>query len=245
MTDLDEYLNAIRAGDADAFGLWLARAEPPLRSALREFARTVDTEAVTQETALMIWNLARAGRVTRDGKGNSLLRLAHRIARNRAIDMDRKHRREQYGAGPGNTASPVVDPGGRSIRSELGVPDDLADPGRGRGGKISGHGDPAPEGDAPGSASKPSGGSSSVDDLPDPRYDFTDPFLRERIRECFGKLKGRLRSTLSAFVNDAGLMTIAQMARKAGSQADAFRQNLARARKAMAACLKANGVEIG
>jgi len=89
--DLDEYLDAIGAGDTIAFGLWASRAEATLRAALRGMAERVDTESVMQETLLRVWNVA--GRVERRGP-NSLLRLAIRIARNLAISEIRKRSRE-------------------------------------------------------------------------------------------------------------------------------------------------------
>ena len=89
MIDLDEYLPRLRAGDPDAFALWMAGAELPLRRSLRPFAASVDTEAVMQETFLRVWTVAH--RCEPDGKANSLLRMAHRIARNLAIDETRRH----------------------------------------------------------------------------------------------------------------------------------------------------------
>ena len=88
--DLDVHLSAIAAGDAGAFGRWLAGAEPPLRRSLRPFAARVDTEAVLQEALLRTWQVA--PRHTPDGRPDSLLRLALRIARNLAIDEVRRAR---------------------------------------------------------------------------------------------------------------------------------------------------------
>lgn len=90
MTDLDLELDSIAAGDASAFGRWVAGAEHEIRLRLRSFAESVDTEVVCQETLLRIWQVA--PRVKRDGKGNSLLRLALRTARNLAIDEVRRQR---------------------------------------------------------------------------------------------------------------------------------------------------------
>lgn len=90
MTDLDELLPAIQAGDAEAFGRWMVAAEPSLRRSLRGFATQVDTEAVLQEGLLRVWQVA--PRVTTDGQGNSLLRLAHTIVRNAALDEARRAR---------------------------------------------------------------------------------------------------------------------------------------------------------
>lgn len=90
MIDLDTHLPAIAAGDAAAFGRWLAGAERPLRASLRRFAAVVDTEAVLQEGLLRVWQVA--PKVTADGKANALLRVAHRIVRNAAIDAARRER---------------------------------------------------------------------------------------------------------------------------------------------------------
>ena len=90
MIDLDAHLPAIQAGDADAFGRWLAGAEPGLRESLRSFAASVDTEAVLQESLLRTWQVA--PRVVSDGKPNTLLRLAVRIARNLAVSERRRLR---------------------------------------------------------------------------------------------------------------------------------------------------------
>lgn len=90
MIDLDVHLSAISAGDAGAFGRWLAGAEPPLRASLRPFAARVDTEAVLQEAMLRTWQVA--PRHAPDGKANSLLRLSMRIAKNLCIDEVRRAR---------------------------------------------------------------------------------------------------------------------------------------------------------
>lgn len=80
MTDLDHELGAIAAGDAGAFGRWLAGAEHELRSSLRPVAALVDTEAIQQEALLRVWQVA--PRFVPDGRPNGLLRLAVTIARN-------------------------------------------------------------------------------------------------------------------------------------------------------------------
>lgn len=84
MSDLDDHLDAIAAGDTRAFAAWVAGAEHSIRASLAGFARSVDVEVVVQETLLRMWQIA--PRVERDGRGNSLLRLALRTARNLAID---------------------------------------------------------------------------------------------------------------------------------------------------------------
>jgi RNA polymerase sigma-70 factor (ECF subfamily) len=90
MADLDLHLPQIVAGDAQAFGQWLAGAEPSLRSGLRPFAARVDTEAVLQEALLRIWQVA--PRFVPDGAPNGLLRLGARIARNLAVSEARRGR---------------------------------------------------------------------------------------------------------------------------------------------------------
>jgi DNA-directed RNA polymerase specialized sigma24 family protein len=90
VSDLDDHLPQIAAGDADAFARWMAGAEPSLRAGLRRFAAQVDAEAVLQEALLRVWQVA--PRVIADGRPNALLRLAHRIAHNLAISEIRKRR---------------------------------------------------------------------------------------------------------------------------------------------------------
>jgi RNA polymerase sigma-70 factor (ECF subfamily) len=88
--DLDALLPAIGAGDVDAFGRFVAGAEPPLRASLRSFAAVVDTEAVLQETLLRVWQVA--PRFTPDGAPNALLRFAFRACRHLAISEVRRRR---------------------------------------------------------------------------------------------------------------------------------------------------------
>lgn len=107
MTDLDHYLPAIAAGDAEAFGQWMVAAEPSLRRSLRGFATQVDTEAVLQEGLLRVWQVAH--RVTVDGQGNSLLRLAHTIVRNAALDEVRRASNQR------ESASDTLDPAAATV----------------------------------------------------------------------------------------------------------------------------------
>ena len=90
MPDLDEYLPAIVAGDADAFGRWVVGVEDRLRASLTSFAAVVDTEAVVQETLLRVWQVA--PRFVPDGRPDGLARLAIRIGRNLAISEARRAR---------------------------------------------------------------------------------------------------------------------------------------------------------
>jgi len=87
---LDRYYKDIAAGDPDAFGAWVAGAEPRVRASLHSFAQRVDTEAIVQETLLRIWQVA--PRFQPDGRRDGLVRLAVRIARNLAISELRRTR---------------------------------------------------------------------------------------------------------------------------------------------------------
>jgi len=86
--DYDVHLSAIAAGDPDAFGRWVASCELRVRASLTSFASQVDTEAVIQESLLRIWQVA--PKFTPDGRPNSLLRFAIRVARNCAIGEVRR-----------------------------------------------------------------------------------------------------------------------------------------------------------
>lgn len=88
--DLDRHLPGIIAGDSRAFAAWMSEAEPALRRSLRRFAAAVDTEAVLQEALLRTWQVA--PRFEPDGRPDGLLRLAHVIARNLAVDEIRRRK---------------------------------------------------------------------------------------------------------------------------------------------------------
>ena len=106
MNDLDVELNAISAGDPDAFGRWVSGAEHELRLSLASFAETVDTEAAIQEALLRVWQVA--SRVQPDGRPNSLLRFSIRTARNLAIDHVRRNRRSGVTFDIDSTAEPEL-----------------------------------------------------------------------------------------------------------------------------------------
>jgi DNA-directed RNA polymerase specialized sigma24 family protein len=106
--DLDVHAAAIGAGDLEAFGRWVAGAEPVVRGSLRPFAARVDAEAVVQETLFRVWQVA--GRFLADGRPNGLLRLALRIARNQALDEMRRLR--TMPADPATLARLADDPAG-------------------------------------------------------------------------------------------------------------------------------------
>jgi RNA polymerase sigma-70 factor (ECF subfamily) len=118
MVDLDRELDAVAAGDPDAFARWVAGAEPALRVALRSLAARVDCEAVLQEALLRVWQVA--PRCQRDGRDNALLRLGLRIARNLAIDELRRVGRVDAMDEEGLTAAAVAE-----AQAAAGAPDPL------------------------------------------------------------------------------------------------------------------------
>jgi len=88
VNDLDIHLSAIAAGDTNAFARWVAGCEMRLRASLSSFAAVIDVEAVVQETLLRVWQVA--PRIEVDGKGESSVRFAIRVARNLAISEVRR-----------------------------------------------------------------------------------------------------------------------------------------------------------
>lgn len=183
MSDLDDHLDAIAAGDARAFAAWVAGAEHSIRASLSGFARSVDVEVVVQETLLRMWQVA--PRVERDGRKNSLLRLALRTARNLAIDEVR-----------------------RSGRTEP-LPEQAAE-------------------DSPLAA------------LPvEP-----DPLLRRAIAICREKLPPKPAQALDARLHDQGAEPDGSLAAALGMRLNTFLQNITRARKLLADCLKRQGIEL-
>jgi RNA polymerase sigma factor (sigma-70 family) len=81
-------LAQISAGDAQAFGQWVAGAEHSLRVSLRKFAASCDVEAVLQEALLRVWQVAPKFRG--DGRPDALLRFAVTTARNVALSEVRR-----------------------------------------------------------------------------------------------------------------------------------------------------------
>ncbi len=183
MIDLDQHLSAIAAGDAMAFGQWVAGGEFALRAALHRFAAVVDIEAVLQEALLRTWQVA--PRFRADGKPNGLLRLAHSIAKNLAIDLARRHR---------------------------------ADP-----AAIDALADAALLAEAP---SAP------------------DPFLRRALLECQGQLPDKPKTALAARLASQGGEADLVLARRSKMQLNTFLQNITRARRLLAECLRKRGVDL-
>lgn len=183
--DLDRHLPAIAAGDARAFARWMRDAEPALRRSLRRFAAAVDVEAVLQEALLRTWQVA--PKITPDGRPDSLLRMAHTIARNLAVDEIRRRR------------AVAVDP---ALMAE--------------------------------------GIDEREQHAPRP----PDPMLRRVIALCREKLPRRPGEALAARIGAAGGQPDAVLARALAMSHNAFLQNITRARKLLATCLRKNGVEL-
>lgn len=182
--DLDVHLAAIVDGDADAFGGWLAGAEPIVRDSLRPLAAVVDAEAVLQEALLRVWQVA--PRLVPDGRPNALLRLAIRIARNLAVSELRR------------TRAAATDPGDlEQVLAAAAAP--VAAP---------------------------------------------DPLLREAIAACRDKLPGKPREALDARLADAGARDDDELAASLGMRLNTFLQNITRARRLLADCLRRRGVAI-
>ena len=183
MADLDVYLPLIQAGNADAFGQWLAGAEARIRLSLRAYAAVVDTEAVLQEALLRTWQVA--PRCQPDGRPDSLLRLAIRIARNLAVSEARRH---------------------RTLPAE------------------------APDDDSEWELSE---GPTEP-----------DPMLRSAIRRCVEKLPGKPGKALALRLESAGADSDTALAQRAGMTLNTFLQNFTRARKFLAECLQALGIDL-
>jgi DNA-directed RNA polymerase specialized sigma24 family protein len=180
MVDHDVHLDAIRSGDADAFGLWVAAVEGTLRDTLRSFAAVVDTEAVLQESLLRVWQVC--PRFQPDGKPNALFRLAVRVARNVAVSERRKLRSGEL---DGEDIEPSASPAAPS-----------------------------------------------------------DPMLRARIRECHDKLPDKPRRALLARLEKGGTLPDEALAEGLSMRINTFLQNITRARKLLADCLEARGIDL-
>lgn len=104
----DALMEAIANRDAAAFAQWLAGSEPKIRRGLASFAHLVDTEAVVQEAMLRAWQLA--PRLRSDGRGDSLLRFCHTVARRMAIDETRRRQCPVPSTDEPTQEVPVKDP---------------------------------------------------------------------------------------------------------------------------------------
>ena len=71
-----------------------------------------------------------------------------------------------------------------------------------------------------------------------------DPLLRNRIHRCLQQLLPHFRCVLDARLKDEGQHPDRELAGSLGVSFDAFRQNLARGRRALEGCLKTHGIDV-
>lgn len=186
MIDLDAYLTAIVAGDADAFGSWVAGAEYRLRLSLKSFAPYVDVEAILQETLIRLWQVA--PRIKPDGRSDVLVRYGVRIARNLAITEMRR------------------------LKVHIEVITSVA--------------------------------AETEDPLPPSGRHHPDPFLRRVIAKCRRHLPPKPGQAIAVRLESGGRIADETLAEGLGMKLNTFLQNIIRARKLLAECLKRHGVDL-
>ena len=71
-----------------------------------------------------------------------------------------------------------------------------------------------------------------------------DPALREAIGDCRRGLPARPAEALGARLADAGASSDRELAQRLGMRPNTFLQNIARARRALAECLKRRGIDL-
>ena len=71
-----------------------------------------------------------------------------------------------------------------------------------------------------------------------------DPFLRARLHACRERLPAALRRVIDVILADGGERSARECATASRMSYDAFRQNLARGRRALEACLREYGIEV-
>jgi DNA-directed RNA polymerase specialized sigma24 family protein len=72
-----------------------------------------------------------------------------------------------------------------------------------------------------------------------------DPMLRARIRECHDKLPAKPQEALAARLASGGGEADEVLAARLSMRVNTFLQNFTRARRLLAECLKASGVDLG
>ncbi|MBM4063884.1 MAG: sigma-70 family RNA polymerase sigma factor [Planctomycetes bacterium] len=72
-----------------------------------------------------------------------------------------------------------------------------------------------------------------------------DPLLRERIADCRRKLPRQPQAALAARLGDAGAGEDRALAARLGMKLNTFLQNVTRARRLLADCLRRAGVDLG
>lgn len=95
MALIDDLFARVCRADREAFEVWLAEVEIPLRRSLAPWARAVDVESVMQETLIRMWIFALDRGRELEGE-NASLRWAVGMARNVARNEARRFGREEY-----------------------------------------------------------------------------------------------------------------------------------------------------
>lgn len=85
--------------------------------------------------------------------------------------------------------------------------------------------------------------SDGLEDLPDPEPP-PDPLLRERIMECLRRLPRRPGEALHARLDSAGGASDHDLAAGLRMTLNTFLQNVTRARRLLADCLRLHGIEV-
>jgi RNA polymerase sigma factor (sigma-70 family) len=84
----------------------------------------------------------------------------------------------------------------------------------------------------------------TVEGLAHSTTNMPDPVLRVRIQSCRERLGATPRLVLDAQLTDAGQHSSRELAMTLGMTADAVRQNLVRARRALQRCLRTFGIDL-
>lgn len=71
-----------------------------------------------------------------------------------------------------------------------------------------------------------------------------DPFLEKRVRQCLDRLQPNQQRSFRTRIDDDGAHKDRELAESIGMGFDAFRQNLARGRKALVACLASFRIDV-
>ena len=71
-----------------------------------------------------------------------------------------------------------------------------------------------------------------------------DPFLRQAIVECHGRLPGKPARALDARLESAGSERDVVLAERVGMRPNTFLQNITRARRLIAECLRRRGIDL-
>jgi len=86
-------------------------------------------------------------------------------------------------------------------------------------------------------------GAADPPDPPAPELPLPDPALRKRIEECLEKLPRKPAAALAARIESAGAEPDPRLADRLGMRLNTFLQNITRARRILAECLRRFGIE--